>query len=85
MHHRYYLLPKLDDIERDEFKAIFSEKIGRPVVPLGSPRKYAEGKMPNLSPTIPINISCVIGKIENVYIGANCSPDEIREYTDIFK
>ena len=85
LHHRSYFLPKIDDIERDDFKAIFSEKIGRPVVPLGSPSKYAEGNMANLSPTIPINISWVPGKIENVYIGADCSPVQIRECTDIFK
>ena len=85
LHHRYYFLPKLDDIECDDYKASFSEKIGRPVVPLGSPRKYAEGNMANLSPTIPINISCVPDKIENMYIGADCSPNEIREYTELFK
>ena len=85
LHHRSYFLPKLDDIERDEFKAIFSEKIGRHMVPLGSPRKHAEGNMATLSPTIPINISCVFSKVENVYIREDCSPDEIREYTDIFK
>ena len=41
--------------------------------------------MANLSPMIPINISCDPGKIENVYIGTNCSPDEIKEYTKLFK
>ena len=45
----------------------------------------AEGNMANLSPTIPINISHDPGKIENVYIGADCSPDEIKEYTELFK
>ena len=64
---------------------IFSEKIGRPMVPLGSPSKYDEGNMANLSPTLPINISCVLGKIENMYIGVNISPDDIREYTEVFK
>ena len=44
-----------------------------------------EGNMANLSPTIPINISRDHGKIENVYIGAGCSPDEIKEYTKMFK
>ena len=78
LHHRYYFLPKLDDIECDDFKAIFSEKIGRRMVPFGSPSKYAEGNMDKLSPTIPINISYVLGKIEKVYIGEDCSPDEIR-------
>ena len=41
--------------------------------------------MANLSPTIPINISRAPSNIENVYIGADCSPDEIKEYTKIFK
>ena len=44
----------------------------------------AEGNMANLSPTIPINISRDPGKIENVYIGADCSPDEIKDYTELF-
>ena len=72
LHHRSYFLPKLDDIERDDFKEIFRVKIGRLMVPLGSPSKYAKGNMANLSPTIPINISHVPGKIE--YIGADFSP-----------
>ena len=25
------------------------------------------------------------GKVENVYIGVDCSPDEIKEYTELFK
>ena len=41
--------------------------------------------MENISPTISINISRDPAKIENVYIGAGCSPDEIKEYTDLFK
>ena len=41
--------------------------------------------MANLSPMIPINISRDPGKIENVYIGVNYSPDEIKEYTELFK
>ena len=62
-----------------------SEKVGRTVVPLGSPNKYAEGNMDNLSLTIPINISQTPGKIENVYIGADCSPNEVEAYTKICK
>ena len=45
----------------------------------------ANGNMENLSPTICINISRDPGKVENVYIGADCSPDEIKEYTELFK
>ena len=44
-----------------------------------------DGNMANLSPTIPINISRDPGKVENVYIGVDYSPDEIKEYTALFK
>jgi hypothetical protein len=46
---------------------------------------FAEGNMSNISKTIPINISKTPGKIENVLIGADCSPDEIKLYTALFK
>ena len=55
------------------------------MVPLSSPGQMAVGNMANLSPTIPINISHDLGKVENVYIGAGCSPDEIKEYIELFK
>ena len=67
-------------MECDDFREILSNNIGSPMVPLSSP-----GQMANLSWTIPINISRDLGKIENVYIGAGCSPDQIKEYTKMFK
>ena len=85
LHHRSYFLPKLDHMECDEFREILSENIGSPVVPLISPGQMVDGNMANLSPTIPINISHDLGKVKNVYIGAICSPDEIKEYTELFK
>ena len=45
----------------------------------------ADGNMANISSTIAINISRNPGTIENVYIGADCSQDEIHEYTELFK
>ena len=71
-------------MECDDFREILSENIGIPVVPLSSPSQMANGNMANLSPTIPINIYHDPGKVENVYIGAGCSPDEIKEYTELF-
>ena len=85
LHHRLNFLPKIDRLECDDFRVILSEKIGSPVVPLSSPGQMAEGNMANLSPMIPINISRDPAKVENVYIREGCSPDEIKEYTDIFK
>ena len=85
VHHRLYFLPKLDRVECDEFKVTLSDKVDSPMVPLISPIQISKGNMDNLSPSIPINISHDPGKIENVYIGADCSLDEIKEYTNIFK
>ena len=45
----------------------------------------ADGNMANLSPTIPINISRNPSKMENVYIGADYSLDEMKDYTELFK
>ena len=72
-------------MECDDLMEILSEKIGSPVVPLSSPGPMADGNMANISPTIPINISHDPGKIENVYIGVECSHPEIQEYTKLFK
>ena len=45
----------------------------------------ANGNMENISSMIPINISRDPGRIENVYIWAECSHAEILEYTKLFK
>src|SRR5713226_9462331 len=70
LHHRSYFLPELDRLEREDFRAVLSEIIGSPMVPLSSPGPMADGNMANISSTIPINISSDPGNIENVYIGA---------------
>ena len=72
-------------MECDDFREILSENIGSQMVPLSSLGLMADGNIANVSPTIPINISRDPGKVENVYIGANCSPHEIKEYTKMFK
>ena len=85
LHHRSYFLLELDHLEHEDFREILSEKFGSPVLPLSSPGQMADGNMANISPTIPINISCDPGKIENVHIGVECSHAEIQEYTKLFK
>ena len=85
LHHRFYFLPKLDRLEREDFREVLSERIGSPMVPLSSPSPLADGSMENISPMIPINISHNTGRIENVYIGTECSHVEIQEYTELFK
>jgi hypothetical protein len=41
--------------------------------------------MESIYPTGPINISHTPGKIENVNIVVDCSPEEILIYTNLFK
>jgi hypothetical protein len=85
MNHRSYFLPKLVKIEHDEFRSTLSDMVNHAVVPLDTHGIYAKGNMTNISPTVTIDISRIHSKIENVYIGADCSPEEIQIYTDLFK
>jgi hypothetical protein len=81
MHHHSYFLPDLVRIEQDDFRSTLSEMVGHTVVPLDTHGIYVEGNMVNIYPTVTIDISQVPRKIENIYIGADCSPEEIQIYT----
>ena len=54
-------------------------------IPLAMHDSYAEGNMENISQTIPINISNKPDIIENVFIGVDCSLEEIETYATLFK
>ena len=56
-----------------------------PINPLPREGIFAQGNMENISVTIPINISANPNIVENVHIGANCSPEDIAIYTALFK
>ena len=56
-----------------------------PINLLATQDVYAEGNMANIAETIPINISRTPDVVENVFVGADCSPEEIQIYTDLFK
>jgi hypothetical protein len=62
-----------------------SEIVGHVVVPLDTHDIYDKENMESISPTITIDMSRIPGKIENVYIGVDCSPEEILIYTELFK
>jgi hypothetical protein len=85
MHHRSYFPPELAKIAQDDFRYTLSEIVGHIVVPLDTHEIYAEGKMESISLTVTINISRILGKVENVHISEDCSPEEILIYTDLFK
>ena len=77
IHYKSYFLHELNHLEHEDFREVLSEIIGSPMVPLSSPSPVADGNMENIYPTIPINISHVPGRIENVYIVVECSHAEI--------
>jgi hypothetical protein len=56
-----------------------------PVNPLAMHKIYAEGNMESIAETIPIDISRTPGVMENVFVRADCSPEEIQIYTELFK
>jgi hypothetical protein len=56
-----------------------------PINLLATQEIYAEGNMATIIETIPINISQNPGIVENVFVGADCSPKEIQTYTNLFK
>jgi hypothetical protein len=85
MHHHSYFLPEFARIEQDDFRSTLSEIVGHIVVPLDMNDIYSTKNMASISPTVTIDISCIPGKVENVYIGADCSPEEILIYTKLFK
>jgi hypothetical protein len=85
LHHRSYFLPDLRRIEAGEFTFTMTGDRSCPINPLDTHMVYVEGNMETITETIPIDISRTHGVIENILIGADCSPEEIRIYTDLFQ
>jgi hypothetical protein len=77
MHHHSYFLPYIFSIEQDDFISTLSDMVIHVVVPLDTCIIYAEGNMVSISPTVMFDISHIHGKLENVYIGADCLLEEI--------
>jgi hypothetical protein len=53
--------------------------------PIPSPDAFEEGNMANISPTIKIDISIKNGVVEEIIIGAACTPQEIAAYKALFQ
>jgi hypothetical protein len=83
-HHRSYFLPELHRIEAGEFTITMTGDQPCPINLLATRDIYAEGNMVTITTTIPINISRNPGIVENVFVGADCSLEEIQIYTDLF-
>jgi hypothetical protein len=85
LHHRSYFLPDLRRIEAGEFTLTMTGDRSCPINPLVFHAIYAEGNMETIVETIPINISRTPNIMENVFIGFECSLEEIQIYMDLFK
>jgi hypothetical protein len=85
LHHQSYFLPELSRIEAGEFTLTMTGDRSCPINPLATDEVYAEGNMETIAETIPINISRTPGVVENFFVRADYSPEEIQVYKDLFK
>jgi hypothetical protein len=85
LHHRSYFLPELHRIEAGEFTITMMGDQPCPINLLATQDIYVEGNMVTITEMIPINISRNPSIVEKVFVGADCSPEEIQIYTDLFK
>jgi hypothetical protein len=53
--------------------------------PIPAPDAFEEGNLANISPTIKIDISIKDGVVEEIIIGAACTPQEIAAYKTLFQ
>jgi hypothetical protein len=53
--------------------------------PIPAPDAFEEGNLANISPTIKIDISIKPGVVEDIIIGAACTPKEITAYKALFQ
>jgi hypothetical protein len=77
IHHRSYFLPELSQIEAGEFTVTMTVDRSCHTNPLATHKIYAEGNMETIVETIPINISRTPGIIDNVFVGAYSSSEEM--------
>jgi hypothetical protein len=72
-------------MEKGEFKLVMSRSVDQTIKPFVKDSLYAKGNMENISKTILIKISKNPDVVENIFIGVECSQDDICQYMIIFK
>jgi hypothetical protein len=77
LHLRSYFPPKLSRIKAGEFTGTMTGDRSCHTNPLATHKVYAEGNMATIAETIPINISRTLSVIDNVFVGADNSPEEM--------
>jgi hypothetical protein len=84
-HHRSILFLEQHTLKNYQRISTPSTVVVITTIPRSTHDVFAEGNLNNISPTIPIDISVKPRLVENVHIGASCSPEEIVTYTALFK
>jgi hypothetical protein len=84
-HHRSSFLPPLEEIHKDIHSVFPPDVTNSPQSPILTQDTLSEGNMGNISTTIVIDISIKEGIVENINLGANCTPEEVVSYTALFK
>ena len=77
LHHRSYFLPALSKIEAREFTLTMTRDRSCPINPLATHSVYAKGNMASIAEMVPINLSRTPIIIDNVFVRAYCSPEEM--------
>jgi hypothetical protein len=80
-HHRSSFLPP-----REEIHSISPPDVtNSPQSLILTQDTISEGNLGNISTMVIIDISIKEGVVENINIGANCTPEEVVSYTTLFK
>ena len=89
MHHRSFFLPEELVLQFDQFsvetKYFIHGKVDWFKKSILATDAFKEGNMANISPTIKINISTNPEIVEEIMLGASCSPDEVDAYKALFQ
>jgi hypothetical protein len=84
-HHRSIIFLEPETIENYRQILNLSTVINFPLVSEPTRDVLYEGNLGNISPTIPLYISIKPGIVENVHIGASCSPNDIQNCKVLFQ
>jgi hypothetical protein len=85
LHHKSYFLPEHNRVEEKDFTMTVNRDVTCPVNHLTMHKIYFEGNVEIIEETIPIDISRTPGVMENIFLEAYCSVEEIHIYTELFE
>jgi len=85
LHHRSYFLPNFHKVKSCLYSPLSHGSVHKILSPLAPTHIFSKGNMANISKIIPVNISKNPYIVKNIFIGVDCSTEEIKIYTDPLK